>query len=48
MKNNDWKDIFQEVDDNNFKLKIINRSEDEIGIQFADIIAGNIKCDCER
>ncbi|MFA5518247.1 MAG: hypothetical protein WDA74_03240 [Spirochaetota bacterium] len=42
-QNNDWKDIFQEVNDNNFKLKIINRSEDEIGIQFADIIAGNIK-----
>ncbi|HIG94832.1 MAG TPA: hypothetical protein HA283_04515 [Nanoarchaeota archaeon] len=41
-QNNDWKDIFQEVY-SEFKLKIINRSEDEIGIQFADILAGNVK-----
>lgn len=42
-QNNDWKDIFQELNKERFKISIINRSEEECGIQFADIIVGNIR-----
>jgi len=42
-QNKDWREIFQEVCDSQFKCIIINDSGKEIGLQFADILAGNLK-----
>jgi len=42
-QNRHWVDIFRELrPNNNFKLKIINKSENVDGIQFADILAGTL------
>jgi len=41
-QNKEWKEIFKEIVDDNSELKIVNRSEDYVGIQFADILAGNL------
>ncbi|MBU2576344.1 MAG: DUF3800 domain-containing protein [Nanoarchaeota archaeon] len=42
-QNNDWTKMFDEFKAEKFKLKIIHNSGKEIGIQFADILAGNLK-----
>ncbi|MEA3329488.1 MAG: DUF3800 domain-containing protein [Nanoarchaeota archaeon] len=42
-QNPDWRKMFDELSENLFKLKIINDSKKEVGVQFADILAGSLK-----
>jgi hypothetical protein len=47
-QNRDWKKVFSEAGGETYFLKIINKSEDVEGIQFADILAGICKSIFEK